>query len=263
MPGWQETTDGMQQIDAAHRASALVADACEQQVRLVKDALQTACQTELTQLRAFLGDACSAETEKLRAAVAEASETELRRLSQELSRAVAQEVEQARMSTMAELSRVKEALHTACELEVLARRRRRRRLLPLLLLHHHHLLLLVLWSSRCPFCAQSLRRHLARPSPLAQVLATRERCQDEVAQVKTALDKACALEVALVRDACQQEIVRVKECAARRGVEPPPATIGCAPADPKLPLRRRWLHTWTRPPRLRRSRPLLCRLHSP
>ena len=108
--------------------------------------------------------------------------------------------------------------------------------------------------SLSPFCREWVAR-VASPRPTAEAaplrvgeLAARERCQDEVAQVKTALDKACALEVALVRDACQQEIVRVKECAARRGVEPPPAAIGCAPSDPKLPLRRRCLHTRTRPP---------------
>lgn len=108
------------EIEIVNRASAAVAEACEQQVGLVKEALAAACQAELGQLRVFLGEACTAETEKLRLAVTQATNAELQRVSAVLAKAVTQEVETVRSSCMAEVGRVKEALRSACELEVIA-----------------------------------------------------------------------------------------------------------------------------------------------
>ena len=119
-PGSGSAPGASSEIEIVNRASAAVAEACEQQVGLVKEALAAACQAELGQLRVFLGEACTAETEKLRLAVTQATNAELQRVSAVLAKAVTQEVETVRSSCMAEVGRVKEALRSACELEVIA-----------------------------------------------------------------------------------------------------------------------------------------------
>lgn len=152
------------------RASATVAEACQQQVGHVKGALAEACNAELGQLKALLADACNAETAKLHRVLASACDEELQRVAGSLAVACAQEVEAVRLSCQEEISRVKDALRTACQLEVDAVKEQ---------------------------CQQEV----------AQVrLSLQKACQYEVSQVKA----ACQQEVQKVKeslaDACQQEV---------------------------------------------------------